>query len=143
MFFQKEIETMPRKEIERLQLERLRHQVDYCQKEERVLEFGEEKFVILVNGAVLRIICAGRVGIGIARKVMERDAEAKECECSFKVWVLLHRDIFVAHCTSSCLIVHLHADTSRIRIEYPAVRITPSFAYGGGGIVSKSCPNDF
>ncbi|MBR4335725.1 MAG: phenylacetate--CoA ligase, partial [Clostridia bacterium] len=30
MFFQKEIETMPRKEIERLQLERLRHQVDYC-----------------------------------------------------------------------------------------------------------------
>ena len=32
MFFQKEIETMPRKEIERLQLERLRHQVDYCIK---------------------------------------------------------------------------------------------------------------
>lgn len=30
MFFQKEIETMPRKEIERLQLERLRRQVDYC-----------------------------------------------------------------------------------------------------------------
>ena len=32
MFFQKEIETMPRKELERLQLERLRHQVDYCAK---------------------------------------------------------------------------------------------------------------
>ena len=32
MFFQKEIETMPRKESERLQLERLRHQVDYCKK---------------------------------------------------------------------------------------------------------------
>ena len=30
MFFQKDIETMPRKELERLQLERLRHQVDYC-----------------------------------------------------------------------------------------------------------------
>ncbi len=30
MFFQKEIETMPRAELERLQLERLRRQVDYC-----------------------------------------------------------------------------------------------------------------
>ena len=30
MFFQKEIETMPRRELKALQLERLRHQVDYC-----------------------------------------------------------------------------------------------------------------
>ncbi len=30
MFFQKDIETMPRKDIEALQLERLRHVVDYC-----------------------------------------------------------------------------------------------------------------
>ncbi len=30
MFFQKDIETMPRKEIEALQLERLKHQVEYC-----------------------------------------------------------------------------------------------------------------
>ncbi len=30
MYFQKDIETMPRKEIEALQLERLRHIVDYC-----------------------------------------------------------------------------------------------------------------
>ncbi len=30
MFFQKDIETMPRKELEKLQLERLRHVVDYC-----------------------------------------------------------------------------------------------------------------
>jgi len=30
LFFQKDIETMPRKEIEALQLERLRHIVDYC-----------------------------------------------------------------------------------------------------------------
>lgn len=30
MFFQKEAETMSRREIEALQLERLRHQVDYC-----------------------------------------------------------------------------------------------------------------
>lgn len=32
MFFQKDIETMPRKELEALQLERLRHLVDYCHK---------------------------------------------------------------------------------------------------------------
>ncbi len=32
MFFQKEIETMKRKDLEALQLERLRHQVDYCIK---------------------------------------------------------------------------------------------------------------
>lgn len=32
MFFQKDIETMPRKEIEALQLERLKHTVDYCMK---------------------------------------------------------------------------------------------------------------
>ncbi|MDE6004542.1 MAG: phenylacetate--CoA ligase [Oscillospiraceae bacterium] len=30
MFFQKDIETMPRQEIEKLQLERLKHQVQYC-----------------------------------------------------------------------------------------------------------------
>ena len=30
MFFQKDIETMPRKELEALQLERLKHLVDYC-----------------------------------------------------------------------------------------------------------------
>ena len=30
MFFQKDIETMPRKQLEELQLERLRHTVDYC-----------------------------------------------------------------------------------------------------------------
>ncbi len=30
MFFQKDIETMPRKDIETIQLERLRHIVDYC-----------------------------------------------------------------------------------------------------------------
>ncbi|MBQ3094225.1 MAG: phenylacetate--CoA ligase, partial [Clostridia bacterium] len=30
LFFQKDIETMPRKELEALQLERLRHIVDYC-----------------------------------------------------------------------------------------------------------------
>lgn len=30
MFFQKDIETLPRKEIEKLQLERLKHQVQYC-----------------------------------------------------------------------------------------------------------------
>ena len=30
LFFQKDIETMPRKDIEALQLERLRHVVDYC-----------------------------------------------------------------------------------------------------------------
>ena len=30
MFFQKDIETMSRKEIEKLQLERLKHQVQYC-----------------------------------------------------------------------------------------------------------------
>ncbi len=30
MFFQKDIETMPRKQLEELQLERLRHVVDYC-----------------------------------------------------------------------------------------------------------------
>lgn len=30
MFFQKDIETMPRKELEKLQLERLKHTVDYC-----------------------------------------------------------------------------------------------------------------
>ncbi len=30
MFFQKDIETMPRKELEALQLERLKHIVDYC-----------------------------------------------------------------------------------------------------------------
>lgn len=30
MFFQKDIETMPRKEIEALQLQRLKHQVEYC-----------------------------------------------------------------------------------------------------------------
>ncbi len=30
MYFQKDIETMPRKELEALQLERLRHIVDYC-----------------------------------------------------------------------------------------------------------------
>ena len=30
MFFQKDIETMPRKELESLQLERLRRMVDYC-----------------------------------------------------------------------------------------------------------------
>lgn len=30
MFFQKEIETMPRKQLEELQLERLKHMVDYC-----------------------------------------------------------------------------------------------------------------
>ena len=30
MFFQKEIETMPRKELEKLQIERLKHTVDYC-----------------------------------------------------------------------------------------------------------------
>ena len=29
-FFQKDIETMPRKEIERLQLERLKYMVAYC-----------------------------------------------------------------------------------------------------------------
>jgi len=32
MFFQKDIETMPRRELEALQLERLRHLVDYCHK---------------------------------------------------------------------------------------------------------------
>ncbi len=32
MFFQKDIETMPRRELEVLQLERLRHLVDYCHK---------------------------------------------------------------------------------------------------------------
>lgn len=32
MFFQKEIETMPRKKLEELQLERLRHQVDFCSR---------------------------------------------------------------------------------------------------------------
>ncbi len=32
MFFQKEIETMPRRALEALQLERLKHQVDYCAK---------------------------------------------------------------------------------------------------------------
>jgi len=32
MFFQKDIETMPRRELESLQLERLRHLVDYCHK---------------------------------------------------------------------------------------------------------------
>ncbi len=32
MFFQKEIETMPRKQLEALQLERLKHTVDYCIK---------------------------------------------------------------------------------------------------------------
>ncbi len=32
MFFQKDIETMPRREIEALQLERLKHLVDYCHK---------------------------------------------------------------------------------------------------------------
>ncbi len=32
MFFQKELETMPRRELEALQLERLRHQVDYCMR---------------------------------------------------------------------------------------------------------------
>ncbi len=32
MFFQKEIETMPRREIEAIQLERLKHLVDYCIK---------------------------------------------------------------------------------------------------------------
>ena len=30
MFFQKEIETMNRKELEALQLERLKYMVDYC-----------------------------------------------------------------------------------------------------------------
>ena len=32
MFFQKDIETMPRKKLEELQLERLKHLVDYCAK---------------------------------------------------------------------------------------------------------------
>ena len=32
MFFQKDIETMPRKKIEELQLERLKYIVDYCIK---------------------------------------------------------------------------------------------------------------
>ena len=32
MFFQKDIETMPRRELEALQLERLRHLVDYCHR---------------------------------------------------------------------------------------------------------------
>ena len=32
MFFQKELETMPRRELEALQLERLRHIVDYCDR---------------------------------------------------------------------------------------------------------------
>jgi len=32
LFFQKELETMPRRELERLQLERLRWTVDYCYK---------------------------------------------------------------------------------------------------------------
>lgn len=30
MFFQKDVETMKRKDIEALQLEKLRHMVDYC-----------------------------------------------------------------------------------------------------------------
>ena len=30
MFFQKDIETMPRRELEELQLKKLRHIVDYC-----------------------------------------------------------------------------------------------------------------
>jgi phenylacetate-CoA ligase len=32
LFFQKDIETMPRKKLEELQLERLKHIVDYCIK---------------------------------------------------------------------------------------------------------------
>lgn len=32
MFYQKDIETMPRKELEALQLERLKHTVDYCMR---------------------------------------------------------------------------------------------------------------
>ena len=32
MFFQKELETMPRRELEALQLERLKHIVDYCDR---------------------------------------------------------------------------------------------------------------
>lgn len=69
MFFQKDIETMPRKEIEALQLERLRHIVDYCSRRvpfyakkleeakvtpEKIKSLSDSKYIPFTNKSDIR-----------------------------------------------------------------------------------------
>ena len=60
MFFQPEIETMPRRDLEALQLERLKWTVDYCYRNvpfytKKLDEAGARDYIITQRGQGYRI----------------------------------------------------------------------------------------